>query len=479
VSVAALRAALSGPLAARLDRSDRTALEAALPQMTPGRAGGGEALVAGGTPVGRILPFGSIVLYRLDPVAPLRHRILEVDGGGRAVTAIERGPGGALRAAWLARGDGGEVGVVPGGARHPLWGPSDRLVTAGPAGAAATLTLAGAVDWAAVDLIPPVAEPARLPPGSGGAILNLLAALALDQGRGALRYRGPYPTEQLFWSLADSFRVDRASEALARFLGDAEGTFLRGEPREAPVDWTPAPHERRLHGGGVAVALRDGVEKVAWGGRTYVRPEWQGLRRREHRIVREVEEPDGRRYVASLEALGRAIEDHLVVDARGALLERRPVPPDDAPDRPVAPAWAAALGALVPLEATPLLAGAIEAVWPTVRLVWGGVPGDLVEAPGETVRLSPKLLGAYGRARAEGGTPARALAQRLVREVLGLVGPAVRARATAWLEALPAARQEAVLREGARRDRAALARAALAPLGRLLDALEAGAALPD
>jgi hypothetical protein len=66
-----------------------------------------------------------------------------------------------------------------------------------------------------------------------------------------------------------------------------------------------------------------------------------------------------------------------------------------------------------------------------------------------------------------------------VREVLGLVGPAVRDAAVAWLDAGPAEWQAAELAAAARRDRVTLARAALAPLGRLLDALESGAALPE
>jgi hypothetical protein len=62
--------------------------------------------------------------------------------------------------------------------------------------------------------------------------------------------------------------------------------------------------------------------------------------------------------------------------------------------------------------------------------------------------------------------------------VLGLVGPAVRQAAAVWLESLPEARQQAELAAAARRDRVALAAAALAPLGRLLDAVDAGTALP-
>jgi hypothetical protein len=473
-------ATLESIMAAPLARADREALRTLLPRIRRVPSPGGRLLVADGTCVGRVLAFGSVALYRPDPLAPLRHRVLEVDPGGTVVTAIERGARGDLRGGWVSLADGGAVGILPGGGLHPLWGTSDRIVHRPPAGATVTLTLAGAVDWEAVDLIPPVAEPARLPPGSGGALLNLLAALALDQGRSALRYRGPYPTEQLFWNLTESFRCDAPPDCLARFLGEAETTFVQGASREAPVDWTPSPHERRLHGDGLAVHLRDGVEKVTWQGRPYVRAVWEGLRRREHRIVRRVDAGGGCRYVASLEALGTIVEDHLVLDARGEPLEWRDPAPDDAPDRPLAAVWSEALRRLLPLEATPLLATAIDAIWPGLRLVWGGVPGDLVSVRGEAIRLSPKLLRAYRGVHGAAAPGARrAIARRLVREVLGLVGPGVRALATAWLEALPVGRQETVLDQDRVRDRVAMARAALAPLGRLLDALLGGAALPD
>jgi hypothetical protein len=65
-----------------------------------------------------------------------------------------------------------------------------------------------------------------------------------------------------------------------------------------------------------------------------------------------------------------------------------------------------------------------------------------------------------------------------VREVLGLVAPMAREAAARWLATLPPARQDAELAAAARRDRVELAQAAVAPLGRLLDALEAGEALP-
>jgi hypothetical protein len=475
----ALARCLDDPLAARLGDADRQRLRPALGRASPEPAGAGATLVADGVLVGRVRPYGSVVLYRPDAAAPGRHRLLEVDRHGAIGAVLARGPAGELRAAWIAAPGGGAVGVLPGSATHPLWGAADSIVRADGPDAVAPLTVAGAVDWGAIDHIPALAEPAALPPGAGAALLNLLAALAADQGRGPLRYRGPYPTEQLFWSLLESFRAP-GPDALARFVAGAESTFAAGAPREAPLDWVPAPHERLRFADGLVVQLRDGVEKVTWAGRVYHRTEWPGFRRREHRVVRTVETGDGPRYVAGLQALGRPIEDHVVLDARGEPLERRAARPEDGPVRPMGPPWEAALAALVPLEATPLLGSAIAAVWPAIRLAWAPVPGDLVDARAGAVRVSPKLADAYRAVRdAAPAAARRGVARELVREVLGLVGPAVRQAATAWLAALPPGRQEAELAAGAAADRRARAGAAGPLLARLLDALEAGAALPD
>ena len=479
----ALLPCLDEPAGRRLDGSDRETLRAALARATLTTSTGAALIVADGRAVGHVLAHGSVALYRPDAAAPLAHRLIEVDSRAKVTAVLNRGPRGELREMWVTLSNGDAVGLLPGGAHHPLWGPSDRLVLSTGGRSPTALTLAGAVTWDAVDLIPPVAEPARLPSGAGAGLLNLLASLAGDQRRPALRYRGPYPTEQLFWSLTESFRFGRVprSEPLAQFLADAELTFARGTPKDARLDWAPAPHERRVHSDGLVVQLRDGVERIVWQGRSYHRTECQGLRRREHRVVRGIEVGDGpQRYVASLEALGTVVEDHVLLDARGEPLERREVGPDWGPERPLAGPWRDALGTLLPLEATPLLEGAIGAVWPEIDLAWGPIPGDLVEARGSTLRVSPKLARVYRSAwTGAAAGERRALAQRLVREVLGLIGPAVRDAAVGWLLTLDPIRQEAALAAAAQRDRVTLARAALEPLGRLLDALEAGAALPE
>ncbi|MGH7268004.1 MAG: hypothetical protein ACREMB_24570, partial [Candidatus Rokuibacteriota bacterium] len=331
---------------------------------------------------------------------------------------IRRDAAGRLVEVWARTLDGQMVGVLPGGADHPLWGPSDRIVGADRT----VLTVCGAVDWDRPPAIPPLAEPARLPPGAGTTLLNVLSALAADAGTGPLRYRGPYPTEQLFWALAESFRFDPAArDPVAAFTEGAEAALVSGASREAPLDWTPAPHERRYHrADGVGVQLRDGLEKVRWEGRAYYRREWQGLGHRDHRVVRPVTGAGGgARFVAGLEALGRPLEDHLVLDDRGGLLARLdPRGEDPGGDAPLAPPWREPLGALLRLEATPLLGTAVEAVWPSVEVAWGPVRHDLVAVRGPRVTLSRALARAYlGLGRD------RALAQRLVRDVLDLLGP--------------------------------------------------------
>jgi hypothetical protein len=424
----------------------------------------------------RVRPYGSVSVYL--PGSP-RRRFLDLDRGGRVTLAIRRTAVGDVRDLWARNADASWVGVLAGGADHPLWGPSDRIVRA-PAldHPPETLTACGAVRWDAIEAIPPLAEPARLPPGAGTTLLNVLASLAADQGAPALRYRGPFPTEQLFWALAECFRYDAGTpDPLDAFLHDAEAAFATGESREAPLDWIPAPYERLFHADGIYVQLRDGVEKVWWEGRAYYRPDWQGLSRREHRVLRPMAGPDGQpRHVAALEALGHRLEDHLVLDARGEVVGRPALDaPDPGPaaDVPLPAIWREALAALLPLAATPLLAPAIAAVWPGFDVAWGPVRRDLVEARGERVRLSLALPGLY---RTAGG--GRRLARDLVGEVLALVGPAVRRAAAAWLDAEPPARQQALLEQAGRRDRTALAALTAAPLGRLLDALSAGEALP-
>lgn len=497
-------AALASPDAWACDPEQVARLRIELGEATVVERSGETVIARGDRFLGMVRPYGSVILY-LAPVpapawpmpgfaplwrpltVPSRQRLLELDRGGRVTLAIQRDRHGAFREAWLRGMDGALLGILPGGAQHPLWGASDRFVRPPVRSGAPPerLTVCGAVNWDGIAAIPPLADPTRLPPGAGSGILNVLAALTTDQQVSTLRYRGPFPTEQLFWALCESFRFETdARDPVAAFTEGAEETFARGESREVPLDWTPAPHERLFLPDGICVQFRDGVEKVFWDGRAYYRPTWQGLRRRGHRVIRAVTEPDGRlAFVAGLEALGRPIEDHLVLDTRGTLL-RRPAAalprPVERPDVPLADPWRETLGWLLCLEATPLLTTAIATVWGMTEIVWGAVPLDLIDARGANLRLAWALAEAYRAERARTAPDARrALAQRLVGDVLDLLGSPIRRAAAAWLESEPPARQEELLELARRADRRAVAARAAPALARLIDALEAGEALPD
>ncbi len=151
------------------------------------------------------------------------------------------------------------------------------------------LTVMSAIDWARPTQIPAIAEPGRLPPGAGGAILNVLALLARsgvgfcppfgdgadnvsDRSRTnsdltALRYAGPYPTSALYQSLLRSFRTT-ATEA--EFTAGGFERALRGARDVLPFDFVPAPHERIAIARG-HVELRAGLERAVIDGVAYGR----------------------------------------------------------------------------------------------------------------------------------------------------------------------------------------------------------------
>src|SRR5213593_720406 len=195
----------------------------------------------------------------------------EQDRHGSALSALEWSPDGRLSRASVRLPDGGWVSIEPGAGAAGPWGASDLVTRDGR-----PLTRLAALDWARVDRIPPLAEPARLPAGAGTAIFNLLARLAAEHGVDRLRYDGPYPTEALFVALLESFRYAPAS-------GDPLAAFMAGD-----LAWRPAPYTAAVEAHGAWVQWRDGrVEKIVADGRAYYRPDWQDLSRRGTRVVRD------------------------------------------------------------------------------------------------------------------------------------------------------------------------------------------------
>ncbi len=88
-------------------------------------------------------------------------RIGERDRWGGDVAHLTWTRDGALGEAAVRLPDGAWLFIHPGAARDARWGPSDVLRLDD---SEAPLTHFASVNWAAIDAIPPLAEPARLPP---------------------------------------------------------------------------------------------------------------------------------------------------------------------------------------------------------------------------------------------------------------------------------------------------------------------------
>ena len=422
-------------LAACLDRAEISAID-------PERIAALRGALDGGDPPASVGRGGAVTGY--DP-GPGRRRLLTIDRRGHLVEACRWRADGSLAWAKCLTAHGDWIGIEPAADEHPAWGRSDRLCLLDPAAAWApreALTVFQAVDYAQPDVIPALLEPARLPMGAGTAVLNLLAGLMKDRGVAHVRYRGPYPTEQLFTALLECFRLDPGPP-------DPLGRFMDG----GDVDWMPAPHERHLTAPGVSVQLRHHIEKVVVDGAPFYRRDWQGVIRNEPRVVRE----EGSRVICSLWALGHALEDRLVLDRSGEVLERPAAARDPLPPAPLPPVWAPALAELIARESAPALAGALRDVLRSLALEWGEVSGDLLAVDGMRVRLSRRWrVAAMEWVGASAGEERAQRAIAVVIEVARLIGPAARLYAQDRLAAASAEEQ-----------------------ARAMDALPIGGALPE
>lgn len=366
-------------------------------------------------------------------------RIIELDPHGHLLTWLQRADDGQLKRAALRNSDGSWLGIEPRAAHSPLWGKSDRLWFLDPEDLSRPvqpLTIFESLDYGRISHIPPLAEPARLPPGAGTTVLNLLASLLEDQRVERVRYRGPYPTEQLFTALLESFRYDKAvPDPLGLFTEGAEETALSGESREVPLDWSPAPHERSFSPKAGFVQLRNGVEKVVFNGTFYYRTQWQSVTRSEHRVVRQ----DGNRFICGLVALGEPIEDHLVLDESGEIIAILSPTPIEGAVSPFSPRWRSVLSALIALQSSPLLAQWIGQALEGLQVEWGPVAGDLIDASGDRVRVSLTLARRFSDrlSRIQSADGRRGLSLRLIEEIARLLGPLLRSRAQGFIQSHP------------------------------------------
>lgn len=394
---------------------------------------------------------GSLDFFWLaaDPARPAR-RLAGFDRHGRLLSLFRYAADNRLRAFKVRNLDGRFLGVLRGAASHLGWGTSDVIgQVAGEGGfdLDRTLSLCRAVRYEDLENLPPLDTPMGLPPGGGATLLNVLAVLARDQAKQALRYRGPYPSDQLFYTLRESFRC--AGEVGAnreRFTRGAEDAAVHLTMLEAVIDWRPAPHERFYPAAHTCVQLRNGVEKVYDHGQTYYRADLVAEARR----LRMVQADAGpARYVASLTILEHALEDHLVLDERGEILERLP----DAPvpvlrgDPLLSPDWKAALLRLIATDSTALLHTALWPVMDELRLTWGPVRRELWALRGSDLVLHAGMVGVYRAAlvRANSAGKRLLLASRFLSELARLIGPLVRAHAQARVAGLSPADQNVAL----------------------------------
>jgi len=310
-----------------------------------------------------------------------------------------------------------------------------------------SLTLLRSVAYEDLDFLPPVDDPTCLPAGAGSTVLNVLALLGRDQGKTALRYRGPYPSERLFATLRESFRYSGEPGATReRFTRGAEEAAVQLTMAEAPVDWEPSPHERFFPAAHTCVQLREGVEKVYDRGRVYYRPD---LSAGAH-ALRVEQAADGQiRYIAGLTILGQPLEDHLVLDTSGEIVER-PATPRGWTVRgraQLSDEWKAVLARLIAAESTPLLRPALWPVMDELILVWGEVAGELWAEAGNELLLHAGMVVVYRDAltRVRSAGERLLLAARFASELARLIGPLVRTRAQERLARLSPEEQQVAL----------------------------------
>jgi hypothetical protein len=391
---------------------------------------------------------GTVTFFPAD--GPSRAmRTLELDRHGN-VLALLRWTTRGLDAAWLRLPDATWVRLEPRVTSAAPWGASDRLWRSErPDDPGRPLTEFESVDYARVDFIPTLAEPGALPVGAGAVVLNLLASLAADQGRQALRYAGPYPSEQLFLTLLESFEYPGTGD-------DPLQRFIAGE-----LQWNPAPHERHFSGAGASpsagapaalgayVQIRDHVEKVVWRGRTYHRADWRGVGRHAPRRIADT----SRGIVCGLWALGEMLEEHLVLTADGDVREITATQAARESERlreagdAIPGAVVAGITAVIAATSAPALSPFITEEMRSVHGEWGTVADDLLEIRDTTLRVSTRLRrAAAARLGASRDRETRAhVALAALTEMAMLAADTVRARAQARLLALDESTQTAAL----------------------------------
>ena len=447
----ALAAAFSVLTAEGLPADLIIALTVAMGQATRNTQYATEVFTVDGHSIAERSTHGSLTFFLPPPLShSVPQRLATFDRRGRLLLLLYRDVAGNLMR-FKARGlDGRFLGVERGAASHLGWGMSDSVsLLDGETGfmIAHPLTLFRSVAYEDLDALPPLDDPVRLPLGAGSTLLNVLASLAHDQGKPVLRYRGPYPTERLFTTLSESFRYRGEPGAMReRFAQGVEASAVKLEMKEVPVDWEPLPYDRFFPSVQTCVQLRNGVEKIYDHGRVYYHPTLATTAYVIH-TDRAVEEQP--RYIAGLAMLGQPIEDHLILDSQGELLERPSLRLHQVLRGPLqlSDDWKAVLVRLIATESASLLRSALWPVMDELTLEWESLRSELWSQAGNTISLHAGMVTVYRQALAQIKSAGEGLllAARFTSELSRLLGPLVRARAQERLTNLSAEEQQVSL----------------------------------
>lgn len=414
----------------------RAAFELALAAATAAPAAGGEVrLVNQGRLLARVRRHGTLALYDPEPMGgdEKPRRLCTFAPTGEILERLwwDEEEGVPLREARLLSPQGGWIQILPGRGNNPLWGTCDLIATSeffeGPW---ARLTEMQGVRYENVSAIPPGAEPAKFSGGAGSVLLNFLASLLEDQETPEVRYRGPYPTHQLFDSLFECFALAEGEEhgrAREEFTRGALEAAFAGRVCEPPVSFRPRPFESLPLGGHASALLREEPIRCFLHGASYVRREAlpPGALCGSLRVWPWGE--GSNRWALGTEFLGEPLEIHGVMDldqVRAEQVPRAKEPPAGGPSLAADPLWKSSLALILLSRAAAPLRPALSEVLAPLPALWSALPRRLAAFDGSRIVLRPGLSAAFEK-KTQGLSRADRVrtALRAVSEIAGELAP--------------------------------------------------------
>ena len=283
---------------------------------------GGEIFRIGALTLARVRSHGSVTFYDPASGTGAPRRLCTLDPGGELVEVCRWSEGRGLVDARLRLPDGKWLRLLPGQGAPEIWERADAIEI-GEARIGEQwqpLTSQQAIDFERIVHIPAAWKPARLSGGAGTVLLNFLAQLLEDQDAPRVRYRGRYPTAQLFDALQESFVLESSEDPRwlrAQFSDRAQSAAFGSSDIAPDVDFIPAPFELCTTGPESAVLLRERPERVFYAGTSYALARTGGTRTPGARRVWK----RGEAWEFGLFVLGAPVELHGRIELREQSIE--------------------------------------------------------------------------------------------------------------------------------------------------------------